>query len=101
MSRIRMIVVGVAMATVTLAVGALAVILADFGAPPWVFVPIWVWLLTAGLPATAAVVLVAAIWGMAPGLYGLGGFMASAAAAAAVVQTATVWLVVRPRQGRP
>ena len=44
---------------VSVAAGASALVLADFGGPPWVFILLGLWLLTAGLPALAGTLLVA------------------------------------------
>jgi len=52
-----------------------AVVLADFGAPWWVFALLLAWLLTIGLPTTLALLLTASLWGRVPGLWGLGGFV--------------------------
>jgi len=46
---------GTAVALVTLSIGALTLILADFGAPPWVFLILCAWLGTIGLPTTVVV----------------------------------------------
>jgi len=46
----------------TLALGTTALISADFGASAWVFVVLFTWLLTLGLPTTLAVVAVASFW---------------------------------------
>jgi hypothetical protein len=50
----------------TLLVGAATIVLADFGGPVWVFVVFGVWLWTAGLPTTLAVLLLASVWGNIP-----------------------------------
>jgi hypothetical protein len=51
--------IAVATWAVSLAAGASALVLADFGGPPWVFILLGLWLLTAGLPALAGTLLVA------------------------------------------
>ena len=46
----------------SLAAGATALVLAEFGAPEWVFVLLLGWLLIPGLPTLAAVLLLASFW---------------------------------------
>ena len=41
---------------------ALSLVFAEFGAPPWVFVVLFAWLLTLGLPTLAAVLVLAGLW---------------------------------------
>lgn len=84
----------VGLTLVTLLAGAAAVVLADFGAPLWWFLPLFAWLASVGLPATAGVLLVVSCWGTA-GLTGFHSFAFLAAANALVFQTAAVWLVAR------
>jgi len=50
----------------SLAAGAAALVLADFGAPAWLFIAIGAWLLTAGLPTLVATLAVASAWGDFP-----------------------------------
>jgi hypothetical protein len=71
---------------VSLLAAAGAVVLADFGAPWWVFALLLAWLLTIGLPPTLAVLLTASLWGRIPGLYGMGGFVVCVAALSFVAQ---------------
>jgi hypothetical protein len=66
------------------AVGAL--VLADFGAPWWVFALLLAWLLTIGLPTTLALLLTASLWGRIPGLWGMGGFVVCVAVLSFVAQ---------------
>jgi hypothetical protein len=70
----------VAATLVSLLAAAGAVVLADFGAPWWVFALLFAWLLTIGLPTTLALLLTASLWGRVPGLWGMGGFVVCAAA---------------------
>jgi hypothetical protein len=70
---------GTALALVSLLVGVTALVAADFGAPGWVFAPLLLWLATLGLPTTLTVLLLAAVWGMAPPLHGFGSFCILAA----------------------
>ncbi len=46
----------------SLTAGAAALLLAEFGAPVWVFVVLFAWLLTLGLPTLVAVLLLAWFW---------------------------------------
>lgn len=46
----------------SLIAGAVALVLAEFGAPVWVFVVLLAWLLTLGLPTLAAVLLLSRFW---------------------------------------
>lgn len=48
------------------AAGIAAVVLADFGAPAWVFLALGAWLLTAGLPTLVASLVVLAGWAGLP-----------------------------------
>ena len=87
---------------VTLMVGALAVIAADFGASAWVFVMLLAWLLTVGLPTTFGVVTVVSLWSGG----GLGAFLAVAAGVGFLFQTGAVggsrrlWAYRRARTAR-
>ena len=46
----------------SLTTGAAALLLAEFGAPVWVFVVLFAWLLTLGLPTLVGVLLLAQFW---------------------------------------
>ena len=46
----------------SLTAGSAALLLAEFGAPVWVFVVLLAWLLTLGLPTLAGVLLLARFW---------------------------------------
>ena len=46
----------------SLAAGTAALMLAEFGAPAWIFVVLFVWLATIGLPTLAAILLLAWLW---------------------------------------
>ena len=72
---------------VTLVVGATAVVSADFGVSAWVFVLLFAWLLTIGLPTTLAVVSLASIWSGV----GLGPFLGVATAVSFLFQVAGVY----------
>src|SRR5881628_2852337 len=84
-------------AAASLLAGAIAIVLADFGAPMWVFIALGLWLWTIGLPVTLAVLLTALLWGRIPGLTtaSLGAFMACATILAFGVQTAFFLLISR------
>ena len=73
---------------VTLTAGASAIIMADFGQPLWIFILLFLWLGTIGLPTTLGVLLVAACWGRMPDLYGLVPFVATAAGVGFLFQAA-------------
>lgn len=68
-----------------------AIVLAQFGAPTWVFLGLFAWLLTAGLPTLAAVLLVVKFWEGLP----LGPFLVAAALLALTFQWAAVCLFRR------
>ena len=72
---------------VTLVLGAIALVSADFGASAWVFVLLFAWLLTIGLPTTLAVMAVASLWSGG----GLGPFLGVAAGVGLLFQTAGVY----------
>lgn len=74
----------------TLIAGAAIVILADFGAPIWVFGLLLLWPATVGLPSTLGVFLAATLWGRVPLLSGLGTFVAACAGLGWLFQ----WLAV-------
>src|SRR5262249_30647652 len=75
----------------SLAAGVVALLLAEFGAPQWVFILLLVWLLTFGLPTLAAVLILAASW---PGP-SFGAYVLSAASLAFLFQLGAVWGVRR------
>ena len=62
---------GVGFSAATLVVGAVALLGADYGMPTWFQVPLYLWLLTVGLPTTVTVLGVAALWGRFEPLYGV------------------------------
>jgi len=57
----RRIWIAVALWAVTSVVGALALLLPNFGASAWVVVPCFLWLFTVGFPTTAGVLVTASI----------------------------------------
>ena len=73
---------------ITLVAGAASIMMADFGLPLWMFLPLFLWLGTLGLPATLGVLIVAATWGRAPSLTGFIPFVICAALAAFGLQVA-------------
>jgi hypothetical protein len=62
---------GALLSLATLLIGATALILADFGQPMWVFVPLLAWLATVGLPTSIAVIILASSWGRVPAATGI------------------------------
>ena len=81
----------------TLMVGAVSIVLAEFGGPVWVFFVSGLWLWTAGLPTTLAVLGLAAVWGNIPGMTtgSFGSFVACAALLALGFQTAAFLSIAR------
>jgi hypothetical protein len=81
----------------SLAAGAAALVLADFGAPAWLFVALGAWLLTAGLPTLIATLAVAAAWGDFPflGTPPLPAALSAAAALGLFLQLGAFLLVSR------
>ena len=75
----------------TLLAVAATVALGEFGAPLWVILLLFLWLLTFGAPATAAVLAV--IWWWPGG--GLLAFVGLVAGAALLAQIAGVWFTFR------
>jgi|SRR6516164_3123178 hypothetical protein len=71
---------------VTLLLGGGALLGANSGLPGWLALPTLLWLATIGLPTTIGVVLMASLWGVAPGLSGLGAFVTCAALVGLVFQ---------------
>ena len=67
--------------------GATALVAADFGVSAWVFVLLFTWFLTIGLPTTLAVVTVVSFWGGG----GLGPFLGVVAVVSLLSQTAGVY----------
>ena len=53
---------------ISISAAVLALALADFGGPPWVFIACGLWLCSFGLPTTLSLVTLSAIWGNVPGL---------------------------------
>ena len=80
---------------VTLLLGVTALVLADFGAPVWVFIFLTCLLCTVGLPTTLAVLLTASFWGKVPGLSGLGSFAVCATLLSVGFQTVFFLLMAR------
>jgi hypothetical protein len=58
----KILVVSFLLCLLSLLAGAGALILAEFGAPVWVFVLLLGWLVTVGLPTTSAVLLMVRFW---------------------------------------
>jgi hypothetical protein len=88
---------------VTLVAGASALVLADFGGPGWVFIVIGLWLVTAGLPALAGVLLVASFTQGLPvaGTISLGPAIVLMALASLALQASACLLASRLLARRP
>ncbi len=81
---------GVLLAVISMGAGTAALLAADFGAAPWVFAPLLLWLLTLGLPTTLAVILTASVWGLPSPFLGFFPFIVVAATLAWLAQFAAV-----------
>jgi len=79
-----------------LAVG-FVLVLADFGAPSWIFVACGFWLCSFGLPTTLSLAALAGVWGNIPGMDTppLAAFAVSVAIISLVGQTICFHAVVR------
>jgi hypothetical protein len=84
----KVLLLAVAIWAVTLVVGGGVVVGADFGLPAWILIPTLLWLATVGLATTAGVIVTASIWGVVPGLNGLGAFLCCASLAGLVFEIA-------------
>ena len=85
---------------VNLFAGVLAIGMAEFGQPLWLFAPVLIWLATVGLPTTLAVLLVAASWGWVPAMTGFRLFAICATILAFVFQSLCAgWCASRIRLG--
>ena len=71
---------------ISLVSGVCVFIMADFGEPLWIFVPLLLWLGTIGLPSTVGVLTVATCWGRTPALSGFVLFCVVAATFALALQ---------------
>lgn len=91
------------MTLATLLSGAAGVVLADFGAPRWIFGLLLAWPATLGLPSALAFLAVAAVWGRSAPAYGLPGYLAAAAGLAWLAQWAALaaWNRITQRPLRP
>ncbi len=88
-------VTGIALAFLSLITGATVLEAADFGTSGWVFAPLLLWLTTVGLPTTAAVVLVATVWGTIAPLFGFWLFCIVASSVAATAQVLSIKALAR------
>jgi hypothetical protein len=84
----KVLLVAIAIWAITLVLGGGVLVGADFGLPVWILVPALLWLATVGLATTAGVIVTASIWGVAPGLNGLGAFLCCASLAGLVFEIA-------------
>jgi hypothetical protein len=89
----------------SLATVLLVLVLADFGAPQWIFVSCGLWLSSFGLPTTLSVLALAEVWGKIPGMGTppLAAFAICVAALSLVAQTISFYAVIRVwnRRRRP
>jgi hypothetical protein len=58
----RTVLLSACLSVVSLLAGAAALVLAEFGAPAWIFVVLLAWLVTFGLPTLVSVLLLATFW---------------------------------------
>jgi hypothetical protein len=86
--QIKVLLVSVAIWASTLFVGGGVLLGADFGVPAWILVLALLWLATVGLATTAGVLLAVSVWGVVPGLNGLGAFLCCAALASLAFEIA-------------
>jgi hypothetical protein len=62
MSLTRHILISAGLSLASLSAGAAVLIVAEFGAPSWIFVALLTWLVTFGLPTLVSVLLLARFW---------------------------------------
>jgi len=86
---------GLLLALVSLGLGVTALLAADFGAPPWLFALLLLWLGTLGLPTTLAVLVTASCWGRCSPCYGLGPFLFLASTFAILAQVSACRALAR------
>jgi len=72
---------------ITLLVGGGALLGADHGMPVWLQIPIYLWLVTVGLPTTLTVLLLAAFWGRWVPFHGFGWFCGLAIVLSPIMQS--------------
>ena len=92
----RTLLITLALWFTTLAVGVAAFLLANFGASKWIFVVMFAWMATLGLPTLVAVLMLASLWHNLP----FAAFLVCAATLAFLFQLAAVWLVQRLLRNR-
>jgi hypothetical protein len=93
----RPVLLGLASWLASLVALAAAIVLADFGAPAWVFIALGLWLATLGLPTLLAALFVFSAWGELPlaGTPPLGAALACVAAVSCLAQTGAAVLLGR------
>lgn len=52
----------------SIVLSAFVLVLADFGAPAWVFILCGLWLCSLGLPTTVSILVLGGVWGRVPGM---------------------------------
>jgi hypothetical protein len=53
---------------ISVVISAFVLVLADFGAPAWVFILCGLWLCSLGLPTTVSILVLGGLWGRIPGM---------------------------------
>lgn len=62
MSLLRQLLLSAGLSLASLSAGAGVLVLAEFGASPWIFIVLLTWLVTLGLPTLVSVLLVVRFW---------------------------------------
>jgi hypothetical protein len=96
MSLAKNILIAGGLSVLSLAAGAAALLLAEFGAPVWVFLGLLGWLVTVGLPTLVSVLLLTRFW---PGP-SFGAFLVCAVLLSFLSQLAMVSAIRRARARR-
>jgi hypothetical protein len=96
MSLAKNILIAGGLSVLSLAAGAAVLLLAEFGAPAWVFLGLLGWLVTAGLPTLVSVLLLTRFW---PGP-SFGAFLVCAVLLSFLSQLAMVSAIRRARARR-
>jgi len=81
----------------SLAIVILVLVLADFGAPSWIFILFGLWLCSFGLPTTVCLLAAASVWGRIPGIGtpSLVAFAICVASLSLIAQTISFHAVIR------
>jgi len=102
----RLFIAALATSLISLMVGALLLVGANFGIHPAFTVPGLIWLATVGLPTSVGVVLAASVWGRIDSLSGLPGFLVVASVLGCLLQSVAMVTLARSAavaraKGRP